>query len=486
MHPARRGERNWRAPDQSVQRPAGTCHKGEPLVCDDIMTHPVFGGEAAAYRARGTNAFILMPLVKQGTMVACMCVTMETARHWSAAEIELVEEVAERTWSAVERARAEEALRISEERLRMLIENLPGGAAFIVDRELRYLLAVGEALTDAGFVAQNFVGKTIFEALGAEVAASYEPNFRQALAGAAFTHEHDAYGRSYITRGLPLRSSSGEIYAVLAVSYDITERKRAEAELQKAREQLEEKVRERTQELYEVNAGLHSEIRRRQEVEAERQRLLGQIVRTQEDERRRISREIHDSFGQQLTALRLRLEDLQKSSTGTAAERWQELQQMLKRLDGEIDFLAWELRPAALDELGLIPALTTFVEEWAKQFGVATDFHTNEKERFSYEIETNLYRIAQEALNNVSKHAQATQVSILLERRDFHLVLIVEDNGVGFDSQQKLLSDITDRGLGLVGMRERATLIGGTLEIESSPGSGTTIFARIPISPANQ
>jgi len=93
-------------------------HKGEPLVCDDIATHPVYGGEADAYRARGTDAFILVPLVRQGTMVACMCVTMDFPRAWTPADVSLVEEVAERTWAAVERAQAELALRASEERHR--------------------------------------------------------------------------------------------------------------------------------------------------------------------------------------------------------------------------------------------------------------------------------------------------------------------------------------------------------------------------------
>lgn len=110
-------------------------HKGEPLVCDDIMTHPVFGGEAAAYHTRGTDAFILIPLVKQGTMVACMCVTMETARHWPAVEIGLVEETAERTWAAVERAKAEAALRTSEEKFRALFNSMEE-AYWLVDVHL--------------------------------------------------------------------------------------------------------------------------------------------------------------------------------------------------------------------------------------------------------------------------------------------------------------------------------------------------------------
>jgi PAS domain S-box-containing protein len=159
-------------------------------------------------------------------------------RHWTENEITLIEEVTERTWAALERVRTEEKLKKSEAQLQALVSNLPGGAAFVVDHNLRYLLAEGEALTSAGFNSQDFVGKTIFEALSPEVAASYEPLYRKALTGVGFEHEHDSHNRAYITRGVPLRSANGEIYAVLAISYDITERKRSEDILQKSEERF--------------------------------------------------------------------------------------------------------------------------------------------------------------------------------------------------------------------------------------------------------
>jgi chemotaxis family two-component system sensor kinase Cph1 len=145
-----------------------------------------------------------------------------------------------------------------------------------------------------------------------------------------------------------------------------------------------------------------------------------------------------------------------------------------------LDFLAWELRPASLDELGLVAATEGFTQDWSKHFGIAVDFHTSGLAaiRLEPDIEINLYRIAQEALNNVYKHAQATQVDVILEHRDKSLVLIIEDNGQGFSPNEKIN---IEEGLGLISMRERAALVGGELEIESTPGKGTTIFARIPI-----
>jgi len=116
--------------------------------------------------------------------------------------------------------------RQTEERSRALISNLPGGAAFVVDRDLRYLLAEGEALAIAGFKPEDFVGRTIFEVLPPELATYYEPMYRAALAGETFEHEHNAHGHVYISRGTPLLDADGKVYAVLAVSYDITDRKK--------------------------------------------------------------------------------------------------------------------------------------------------------------------------------------------------------------------------------------------------------------------
>jgi signal transduction histidine kinase len=125
--------------------------------------------------------------------------------------------------------------------------------------------------------------------------------------------------------------------------------------------------------------------------------------------------------------------------------------------------------------------MSSFVRQWSKHSGVEAQFHTTglDKERLSPETETNLYRIMQEALNNTMKYAQASRVDVLLERRDNQVVLIVEDNGAGFSPETEASAD-GNNGMGLIGMRERAALVGGTLQIESKPKGGTTIFARVP------
>ncbi|BAY35151.1 multi-sensor signal transduction histidine kinase (plasmid) [Nostoc carneum NIES-2107] len=150
---------------------------------------------------------------------------------------ELLAKNAQLEVEAAERQRAEELARESEAYFRAMMENLPGGAVFVVDRNLHYLLAEGEALHSAGFTSADFVGKTIFEVLSPELAANYEVNYRRALAGEPFEQEHEAHDRSFISRGTPLRSADGEVYAVVVVSYDITERKLAEESLHKSQEQ---------------------------------------------------------------------------------------------------------------------------------------------------------------------------------------------------------------------------------------------------------
>ena len=205
------------------------------------------------------------------------------------------------------------------------------------------------------------------------------------------------------------------------------------------------------------------------------------MVTSLEEERRRISRELHDQLGQQLTVLKLHLESLLAQS-GKAAlrEQIEQTQAIVQAIDKDLDYLAWELRPTALDDLGLAAALANFVQEWNAHFNMRAEFHASglNSHRLSRDTEIMLYRITQEALNNVSKHAQGDYVEVMLERRSEQVVLIIVDNGTGFDLNQ-VTKDVR-RGMGLINMRERAAFIGGTFEIESQPGQGTTIYIRVP------
>jgi len=277
----------------------------------------------------------------------------------------------------------------------------------------------------------------------------------------------------------PLKDFHGNVIGASKIARDITERRRIEEVLKQAHEALEQRVRERTTELSMANESLRVEIAERRRTEQERLQLLTRLVLAQEDERRRIARELHDQLGQQLTALRLTLETLTAPSVERSEFRTQveTLQQLALQLDEDVAFRVWELRPTALEEHGLRVALTNYVHKWSEHFGIPARLHASPStdEPLTPERETMVYRLAQEALNNVAKHARADRVDVVLERGPENVSLIIEDNGVGFDP-----SETAGAGLGLIGMRERASLVGAQLQIESTPGRGTTVFVRIP------
>ena len=216
--------------------------------------------------------------------------------------------------------------------------------------------------------------------------------------------------------------------------------------------------------------------------EEQQRQLLRRLMAAQEEERLRIARQLHDQMGQDVSALDFMISTL-KARYATQAELIEQLDSLkliAKQLSEDIDFLVWELRPTALSDLGLLVALSNYVKTWSKHFGIHAELHTAgmEKDRLTDEIETVLYRVLQEALTNVAKHAEAGSVSVLLERRSDQVSLIVEDRGIGFDGAQAFGTQ--RKGVGLVGMRERVTLVGGALEIEAKPGGGVTIVARVP------
>jgi two-component system, chemotaxis family, CheB/CheR fusion protein len=305
--------------------------------------------------------------------------------------------------------------------------------------------------------------------------------------------EHEVQTRDggwYLVRMVPYRTKEDRIDGVVITFIDITARKAATETLRRTRDELEVRVKERTGDLQTANDALQSEVSERK-VAADRARgLLRRIITAQEDERSRIARNLHDHLGQQLTALRLNLEAV-KDKGGNRTELNQAIEQaqiIAEQLDIDVDFLSWELRPVSLDRLPLVTALSDFVHEWSRHFNIPAEFHTSEMEidRFPENIETNLYRIAQEALNNIYKHAQATRVDVIFERREDHIVLIIEDSGQGFDMNKVAVQGGEEKGMGLIGMRERAALVGGTLEIESQPGDGTTIIVRAPMPSADE
>ena len=218
----------------------------------------------------------------------------------------------------------------------------------------------------------------------------------------------------------------------------------------------------------------------RQEKEQLKGQLLEGIILAQEDERRRIARELHDSTSQSLSSLIIGLKNLEDCCDNPEiGPQIEQLRGETSRTLDEVHSLAIQLRPAVLDDLGLEAALLRLIEEWQNRLQVNADLlvHIGE-DRLPGDVETTLYRIVQEALTNIGRHAEARSVSILVERRNGDIVAIIEDDGVGFDHEKSPV-----RGqLGLLGMQERAGLLQGKLTIESSDKQGTSIFITIPVS----
>lgn len=384
----------------------------------------------------------------------------EESLHWAYDELE--RRVEERTAQlaranetlkdeVAERLRAEETLRESEQRLKIALQtgNLGSWQLDLATFELD-----SSATCKANFgqpEGAEFTYQDLFEAIHPEDRVCVRAAIERAVGGHAdYQAEYRAVWPDgsihwIVAHGRGIYAPGGEPLRMVGVTIDITERRQAE--------------------------------------EARRE-LLGRLVTAQEEERRRISRELHDRMGQQLAALLMGLKTLGASSYGrrSALDTLRQLEGITDELSREVHTLAWGLRPPALDDLGLEAALCNYVEEWAERARVPVDFHSSGfgDGRLPLTHETAVYRIAQEALTNVARHAGADRVSFILERRGDHVLAVIEDNGGGFDVEAALSPTCRGRRLGLLGMRERAALLGGTINVESAPGAGTTLFVRIP------
>ena len=207
---------------------------------------------------------------------------------------------------------------------------------------------------------------------------------------------------------------------------------------------------------------------------------LAQVTAAQEEERQRIARELHDGVGPALASLNIRLRPARKlleKDHDAAAEEIEELAELAQANIQDIRRLIYDLRPAALDELGLVPALREYLARCQQEHGLVIEFTADEGERLPAPVETALFRIAQEALNNVAKHAQARRVEVAMTRDRGSVTLRVADDGRGFDPE----APRPGTHLGLWSMGERVEQLGGRFEVESAPGAGTTARVIIPL-----
>jgi two-component system sensor histidine kinase UhpB len=343
-------------------------------------------------------------------------------------------------------------LRESESRLRLYSEQLPA-LAWATDRDLRVVWNQGAAFQSFGIDPKTLLGRTVAEMLGPDSAATagaLEAHLR-ALRGETVAYEKTdgSVTMRYIVG--PSRDVAGDITGVLGVALDVTDGKRAQSELAEKRELL--------------------------------QSLSWRLITTQEAERRALARELHDDFGQLLTAIRLALEAARRETTGAGRQQLGDGIGLVDQAIDRVRSLATDLRPPILDDLGLVAALRGLLRRQFQHAGFEGRLQVKNLEgRLPTAIETCAFRLVQEALTNVARHAGAKNVDVELSATEGDLGIIVRDDGRGFDASAARHLAPERLSLGLLSMRERVTLAGGHLDIRSSVGAGTTIEAHLPIS----
>lgn len=341
----------------------------------------------------------------------------------------------------------------SQQQQRALLENIPD-MAWLKDRDCRYL-AVNTAYQEIlGIPEKELLGKTPDEIWPPEIAEVYLRTDRRVLkSGRRWRYEEsrpDSAGnpRWFETIKSPIRDDAGRIIGTVGISRDISERKAAEDELIRSRAQLRE--------------------------------LSNYLQSVREEERARISRELHDELGQTLTALKMEFGWLRERMPARPALLRTRLDRLTAIVDQsviDLQRIAADLRPMILDELGLVSAVQWLTQNFAERSTLSVELSFDREDvAYPSDVSTAAFRIAQEALTNIVRHSRATLAGLAVRHADGELQLEISDNGRGMD-----LTQSKRQRLGLLGMGERARMLGGSLHIESAPGHGTRISVRLPL-----
>jgi len=444
------------------------CQTKQSVVVPDTFNEPDWQVVCGADHVRN---WMGVPLVASGKVIGLYSVDKVQPRFFQAEHARLAETLAARAASAIqnaqlfeqsqryvaeleeriaERKQAEVALRESEERYRELFENARD-AIYVHDLEGTYIRINRAAERLSGFSREEIIGHNFMEFVAPDHLRHVRESFCSKLAKEGeTTYEVDVIAKD--GRRVPIEVSSRAIYengvlvGVQGMARDITERKMAQDALQM---------------------------------------FSRQLIEAQEDERRRIARELHDQIGQVLTAVKMSLYAVQQICNTSDARSY--VKDNIEAVDEALRLvrdLSVDLRPPLLDDLGLITALEWYVDRYARRTGLQVDLQIelpNPEERFSRELETACFRIAQEALTNIVRHANARQILVHLAKEANVLVLSIKDDGVGFEVKRMQKREPRAVTLGLVSMQERAHAAGGTVEIASEISKGTEVRFRLPL-----
>lgn len=389
----------------------------------------------------------------------------------------------------------QQALLEGEEFLRLLIENVREYAVFQLDPRGHIVSWNAGAQRLKGYRAEEVLGKYISLFYDPNEARSGKPEYNLAKAARVGECKDEGWrvrkdGSRFWASVLitAVKDSSGNLRGFLKITRDTTDRRAREAILTEAKETLELRAEQRAAILAKVNLDLRQEINVRQRAERDLRKSLEQLralaARLQlvrEEERTLVAREMHDELGQACTAIKMDLAAIGRKATKRQTQIRLKVDSALELVDKMIFTvrkIASELRPKTLDALGLTAALEAQAQEFEDRTGIrCIVVLPREPLALDSEHSTAIFRIFQESLTNVARHAEATRVNARLEIQENQLILVVQDNGRGFDEAQ--LGG--RRSLGLVGMQERAFLLNGEFKIEGVPGSGTKVTLRIPL-----
>jgi signal transduction histidine kinase len=456
-------------------------HDARPLRLHDLTEDPRSVGFPPGHPPMGT--FLGVPILLRGVAYGNLYLTEKEGGDFTDEDEELVELLAAQAAVAVENARLYESATAWSQQLESLNEV---GAALVGELELDPLLDLvasrlrqligarlvaialpsGDALRIAAADGEGAADLTAIELLAhdSKTGRVLERGRSERVDSLLEDPEvnQEAARRLGATTGLyvPLRARERPIGVLVAHDKIGRDQRFTSSDLRLA-------------EQFALRASIAVDLSRRVARDA-----LRRVVAGQEVERRRLARELHDETGQALTSILLGLRAVDEAGRGEGVTNAvAELRELVVATLQDVRRLAVQLRPKALDDFGLVPALERLVQTFSESSGIEVDLEAQLSEtRLPSEVETTLYRIVQEALTNVVKHAEANKVSILLVRRDGAVTAVIEDNGRGFEPDA-----VKTDSLGLDGMRERAELHDGRLTIETSPGSGTTLAVEIPL-----
>ncbi len=476
--------------------------EGKPVYTRHQALEPPLGD---AGLREGLCALAIVPIWHKNRVIGCMNLASDSLQEIPLPSRPALEAVTSQIGTAIAHITAEDALGKSEEHLRSLMENADDFVVYrlTIDEQSPMRLKVifvSPSITDIMGVSDPMRFDTWFENIHSDdIERVTEANqkafetlkFNEAM---RFHHPTKKEWRSVRAVANCILDQKGNPRYVNGIIIDITGRRKAEEALERAYKELEERVRERTAELENVNKELQVEITERKELyralhESEKtlRQMSTHLIRAQEKERKRVALELHDELGQALSLLKLKIGSVIKALPQDQTELKNECKGMsdyIVQMVENVRRLSRDLSPRIIEDLGLSSALRWLAESSARHMNIEPLFEMDDIDSLlSPEAQITLYRIFQEAITNIVKYAKATRISISTRKGEMKNILtfILKDNGVGFDLEHFVGHISTEKGLGLAAMNERAKMLGGSFEISSQKGIGTTITISVPI-----